>query len=109
MPACPPFSTICGKRSPRARPTNWQRSCNREGLGRLLLEAMRRVTVAVVSPRERNRRQPGLAADNPALVGRRQLIGRVEGAEINFDFVAGAGEDGRAAARTEMTHRVIVC
>ena len=38
----------------------------------LLLKATRGVTIAVVSSRERKRRQPGLATDDPAFVGRHQ-------------------------------------
>ena len=47
---------------------------------RLLLEPTRGVTIALVSSRERKRRQPGLAADDPELVGRPQLVRRIEGA-----------------------------
>src|SRR5690349_16140632 len=35
----------------------------------LLLEATRGITIAFVPPRERKRRQPGLAANDPAFVG----------------------------------------
>ena len=40
----------------------------------LLLKATRGVTIAVVSSRERKRRQPGLATDDPAFVGWQQLV-----------------------------------
>ena len=41
---------------------------------RLLLKATRAVTIVVVSSRERKRRQPGLATDDPAFVGWHQLV-----------------------------------
>src|SRR5262252_5597081 len=75
----------------------------------LRLEATRGVTIAVVSSRERKWRQPGLATDDPAFVGRHQLVGRVQGSQVHLDFVCGACEDRRAAAGTEMTPGVLVC
>src|SRR4051812_47917061 len=75
----------------------------------LLLEATRRVTIALVPPRERKRRQPGLATDDPAFVGRRQLIGGIEGSQVHFDLVRGAGEDGCAAAGAEESPLVVTC
>src|SRR5512140_3024171 len=65
-----------------------------------LLEAMGGVAIAVVSSRQWKRRQPGFATDDPGLVGRRQLVGGIQGAQVHFDLVAGAPEDGRAAAGT---------
>ncbi len=56
----------------------------------LLLEATPFVTIAVVSSRERKRRQPGLATDGPELVGRRQLVRGIQGSEVHFDLVRGA-------------------
>src|SRR5690242_5144050 len=70
-------------------------------MSRLLLGTTRGVPVALVPPRERKRRQPGLATDGPALVGRSQLVRGIEGSQVHLDLVAGAGEDGRAAAGTE--------
>src|SRR5690606_36734180 len=66
-------------------------------------EAARFVAVVLVAPLERERRQPGFAADGPKLVGRRELVGCVERAEVDFHFVAAAAEDRRAAAGAEMS------
>ena len=71
------------------------RSCD------LLLKATRGVTIAVVSSRERKRRQPGLATDDPAFVGWHQLVRGIQGSQVHFDFVGAACENGRAAAGTE--------
>ncbi len=49
------------------------RSCH------LLLKATRGVTIALVSSRERKRRQPGLATDDPAFVGWHQLVRGIQG------------------------------
>ncbi len=49
------------------------RSCD------LLLKATRGVTIVVVSSRERKRRQPGLATDDPAFVGWHQLVRGIQG------------------------------
>src|SRR5207245_6598452 len=59
------------------------RSCD------LLLKATRGVTIALVSSRERKRRQPGLATDDPAFVGWHQLIRSIQGSYVHFDFVGG--------------------
>jgi len=75
------------------------RSCD------LLLKATRGVTIAVVSSRERKRRQPGLATDDPAFVGWHQLVRGIQGSYVHFDFVCRACENGRAAAGTEKTAR----
>jgi hypothetical protein len=45
----------------------------------LLLKATRGVTIALVSSRERKRRQPGLATDDPAFVGWHQLVRGIQG------------------------------
>jgi len=45
----------------------------------LLLKSTRGVTIAVVSSRERKRRQPGLATDDPAFVGWHQLVRGIQG------------------------------
>jgi hypothetical protein len=45
----------------------------------LILKATRGVTIAVVSPRQRKRRQPGLATDDPAFVGWHQLVRGIQG------------------------------
>ena len=75
----------------------------------LLLDATRGVTIAVVSSRERKRRQPRLATDDPAFVGRHQLVGGVQGSQIHFDFVSAACENGRAAAGTEKPPGIVAC
>jgi len=67
----------------------------------LLLKAARGVTIALVSFRERKRRQPGLAADGPEFVGRRQLVGGIQGSQVHLNFVRAARENRRAAAGTE--------
>src|SRR5690606_26231989 len=58
-------------------------ACRSRGL---LLEAARGVAVALVSSFERKRRQPGFAADGPELVGRPQLVGGIEGPEVDLDL-----------------------
>src|SRR5688572_18642320 len=75
----------------------------------LLLRATRGVSIAVVSSRERKRRQPGLATDDPAFVGRPQLVRGIQAAEVHFDFVCAACEHGRAAAGTEKPPGVVAC
>src|SRR5438094_9807053 len=75
----------------------------------LLLKATRGVTIALVSSRERKRRQPGLATDDPAFVGWHQLVRGIQGSEVHFDFVCGACENGRAAAGTEKPPGVVAC
>src|SRR5436190_22127636 len=79
------------------------RSCH------LLLKATRGVTIALVSSRERKRRQPGLATDDPAFVGWHQLVRGIQGSQVHFDFVCGARENGRAAAGTEKSPGVVAC
>src|SRR5262245_36501662 len=74
---------------------------------RLLLEATRGVAIAVVSSRARERRQPGLATDDPELVGWFQLVRGVQGPQVHFDLVAAASEDGRATAGTEKSPSVV--
>src|SRR3546814_2515833 len=51
---------------------------------RLSLGATRDFTVSFVSPRERERRQPGFATDGPEFVGRNQLVGCIQGPEVHF-------------------------
>src|SRR5438874_4970126 len=75
----------------------------------LLLKATLGVTIAVVSSRERKRRQPGLATDDPAFVGWHQLVRGIQGSQVHFDFVCGARENGRAAAGTEKPPGVVAC
>ena len=74
-----------------------------------LLEATRGVTIALVSPLKRKRRQPGLATDDPAFVGRRQLVGGIQRSQVHFDFVCAAPENGRSAAGTEKPPGVVAC
>jgi hypothetical protein len=73
----------------------------------LVLDPSRGLAITLVPSRERKRRQPGFAADGPAFVRRDQLIGGIERAQVHFDFVAGAREDRRAAARTEKPPGVV--
>src|SRR5881394_3919085 len=75
----------------------------------LLLKATRGVTITLVSSRERKRRQPGLATDDPAFVGWHQLVRRIQGSQVHFDFVCGASENGGAAAGTEKPPGVVAC
>lgn len=77
------------------------RSCD------LLLKATRGVTVAVVAFRERKRRQPGLATDDPAFVGWPQLVRGIQGSQVHFDFVGSACENGGAAAGTEKSPGIV--
>jgi hypothetical protein len=79
------------------------RSCD------LLLKATRGVAIAVVSSRERKRRQPGLATKGPAFVGWHQLVRGIQGSEVHFDFICAASENGRAAAGTEKLALVVAC
>src|SRR5205085_8010156 len=79
------------------------RSCD------LLLRATGGVTIALVSSRERKRRQPGLATDDPAFVGWHQLVRGIQRSQVHFDFVCGARENGRAAAGTEKPPGVLAC
>src|SRR5215472_1064547 len=48
-------------------------------IGDLLLKATLGVTIAVVSSRERKRRQPGLPTDDPTFVGWHQLVRGIQG------------------------------
>src|SRR5260370_6382374 len=75
----------------------------------LLLEATRGVTITVVSSRERKRRQPGLATDDPAFVGWHQLVRGIQASQVHFDLVCTAAENGRAAARTKKPPGVVAC
>src|SRR5690242_18767501 len=73
----------------------------------LVLKPAAGVTIAVVSSGERKWRQPGLAADDPAFIGRHQLVRGVQGSQVHFDFVGAACENGRAAAGTEKPPGVV--
>src|SRR5687767_4925046 len=73
----------------------------------LLLRAARGVTIAVVSSRERKRRQPGLATDDPEFVGWPQLVRGIQGSQVHLDLVCAASENGRAAAGTEKPPGVV--
>ena len=73
----------------------------------LLVESTCGVAIALISRRERKRRQPGLATDNPAFVRRHQLVRSIQRSEAHFDFVGGACKDGRSAARAEVSPRVV--
>src|SRR5690606_25925652 len=69
--------------------------------GKRLLGSTLPLPIPQVMPGQRKRRQPGLAPDDPAFVGRQQLIGRVQRAQVHLDFIAAAGEHRGAAARAE--------
>src|ERR1700746_2541877 len=79
------------------------RSCN------LLLEATRSVAVTLVSSCERERRQPGLAADDPAFVGRTELGRSIQRSEVHPNLVGPTSEHGRTAAGTEKPPGVVAC
>src|SRR3546814_16238255 len=70
---------------------------------RLSLGATRDFTVSFVSPRERERRQPGFAPDGTEFVGRNQLVGCIQGPEVNFDLVPAAFYDAPSHARSDCT------
>jgi hypothetical protein len=59
---------------------------------RLRLEAPCRVAIALVAFRKRKRRQPGLAAHGPEFVSGCQLVGRIQGSQIDLDLVRAAPE-----------------
>ena len=80
------------RRGPRARATDET----------LALEATLAFAVVLIVTGERERRQPGFAADGPQFVGRGELVRAVEGAEADLDLVGRAAEDRGAAARAEM-------
>lgn len=58
---------------------------------------------------EREGREPGFAAEGPAFVGGGELIGRVEGAEMDLDLAAAGegGEDGGAADGAEVAAFIV--
>src|SRR4030095_4445257 len=65
---------------------------------RPLLFPARRLAIARISSLERERRQPGFAADGPEFVGRQQLVRGIQGPQVHFDFVRATAKDRRAAA-----------
>lgn len=77
--------------------------------GNRAFEAARGVTIAVVSPCQRKRRQPGLATDGPELVVLPQLVGGVERSQVHFDFVGAARKNRRAAAGREKSPGLTAC
>src|SRR6478752_7354404 len=96
----------------RERTASWLRSGDRGHACSsyyLLLKATRRVTIALVSSRERKRRQPGFATNDPAFVRWHQLVRGIQGSQVHFDFVCGARENRRAAAGTEKPLGVLAC
>ena len=97
-----------GDHGQRASPARLMRSAGRP-VGPSELGATRRVTIAVVSSLERKRRQPGLATDDPAFVGRHQLVRGIQGSYVHFDFVCAACEHGGAATGTEKAPGVVAC
>src|SRR5262245_38776268 len=73
----------------------------------LPFEAAGGVTIALVSSRERKRRQPGLATDGPELIRRLQLVRGIEASQVHPDLVRGKSEYGRAAMRTERAPGIV--
>lgn len=73
----------------------------------LVLVTPRAFAIALVTMRQRKRRQPGFAAHGPQFVGGLEPVGGVEGAEVEFDFVAAAAEHRRAAVRAEVAVAVV--
>jgi len=67
----------------------------------------RSLSIVLVSPGERKRRKPRLPTHGPAFVRWRELVGRVERAEVHFDLVTRASEDRRPALGTERPPRVV--
>src|SRR3569833_4120065 len=63
--------------------------------------------VAFVKMGDGEGREPGFAAHGPAFVGRRELVGFVQRAEVHFDLVAVAVEQRAAAARAEMAAAIV--
>jgi hypothetical protein len=55
----------------------------------------------VVPPGERKGWEPAFATSDPAFVSRHKWVGVIEYAQVDLDLVRAAGENGRAAARTE--------
>ena len=91
---------------------NRQEKCAIDLLSRspdLVFVPSRASPITFVVSFKRKRRQPGLTPNGPELIGRRQLVGRVEGTETDFDLVPGPREDGRAAARAEMPPLIDLC
>src|SRR5258706_3185204 len=91
------------RKSRPIRQTPSHRSCD------LLLQATGGVTIALVSSRERKRRQPRLAADDPAFVGWLQLVRGVQGSQVHFDFVGAASENARDEVRTKKPPSGVAC
>src|SRR5687768_11685460 len=75
----------------------------------LFFKAARGGTVALVSSRDRKRRQPGLAPDGPEFIGWHQLVRGIQGSQVHFDLVGGSCENGRAAAGAEKPPGIVAC
>jgi hypothetical protein len=65
------------------------------------------LAVALIMPGQRERRQPGFAAQGPELVGGDEPVGLIERAEMDFDLGARAAEDGGAALGAEMAASIM--
>lgn len=76
---------------------------------RLFLETALGLAIPLISSRPWERRKPGFSPYRPEFVGRFQLIGRIQGTQVHFDFIPGAGKDGRAAAGTEKPAGIVAC
>ena len=71
------------------------------GIESVFLAAGRRAITDMVMG-EREGRQPAFPSRRPEFVGGGEGIGRVEGAEIDLDFVVGTGKHRAAATRAEV-------
>src|SRR5690606_3168225 len=73
----------------------------------LRLESAYGVAIALVSPRQRERRQPGFAPHDPAFVARHQLVRSVEDPEVHLHLVSASRKHGGAAARAEVPPGIV--
>src|SRR5699024_7809165 len=64
-------------------------------------------TIEVVASRQRKRRQPGLATNDPAFIGRHQQVRGIQGSQVHFAFVCAVCENGSTAAGAEIAPEVV--
>ena len=69
----------------------------------LFFQPTRTLTIALIFFPHRERRKPGFAAYRPQLIGRHQLVGRIERSQVHFHFIAAPTEHRRAAAPTKVS------
>jgi hypothetical protein len=74
--------------------TNWS--------ARRRLGAAGAFAIALIAARDIEGWQPILAPDRPQLVGRLHQVRRIEAADMDFDLITAAAEQGRTADRAEM-------